>query len=109
MELDPGGYFLIYLDVSQGLIHAQHFENIINNEGIACDPVTGEPLSVDKSISRLPTRTYSGRTAKELCINIFENPENPCPITFLDHAAYLGREFVKAEIDLIEGNSYLQD
>lgn len=109
IELDSGGYFLIFLDVSQGLIYAQHFENAINKEGLACDPVTGEPLSVDESISRSPTRTYSGHTAKELCINIFENPENPCPVTLLDHAAYLGRELVKAEINLIEETSYSQD
>ncbi|MEL6940925.1 MAG: DUF4346 domain-containing protein, partial [Cyanobacteria bacterium J06598_1] len=34
---------------------------------------------------------------------------NPCPITYLDHAAYLGREFVRAEIALVNGAEYIQD
>ncbi|MFM6158610.1 MAG: DUF4346 domain-containing protein, partial [Sphaerospermopsis kisseleviana] len=30
-------------------------------------------------------------------------------IRFLDHAAYLGREFVRAEMALISGQEYIQD
>lgn len=109
IELDPAGYFLIYLDVQQGLIFAKHFSNIINDKGLACDPATGKPLPVRGSVERVPTCTYSGRTAKELSIAIFEDPANPCPITYLDHAAYLGREFVRAEVALNAGEPYIQD
>jgi Domain of unknown function (DUF4346) len=52
---------------------------------------------------------YTGRTAKELCIKIFEDKENPCPISFLDHAAYLGREFMRAQMALVSGQDYVQD
>lgn len=110
IELDPDGYFLIYLDTDQGLICAKHFTNVINDKGVACDPETGKPLIAKKHAPpRQETRIYQGRTAKELCMKIFEDKENPCPISYLDHAAYLGREFVRAEIALINGEQYVQD
>lgn len=109
IELDPGGYFLIYLDADQGLICAKHFANTINDKGLACDPVTGAPLPVRGPVERVPTYAYSGRTAKELCMAIFEDPANPCPITCLDHAAYLGREFMRAEAALSASQAYVQD
>ncbi|MGI8936440.1 MAG: DUF4346 domain-containing protein, partial [Phormidesmis sp.] len=106
---DPNGYFLIYLDREAGLICAKHFTNTINEKGLACDPATGKPLSVRGKTVRAETRLFTGRTAKELCIKIFEDKDNPCPITYLDHAAYLGREFVRAEMALIAGTEYVQD
>lgn len=109
IDLDPGGYFLIYLDREQGLICAKHFTNVINEKGLACDPETGKPLPTRGGVVRPAAHLYTGRTAKELCIAIFENPERPCPVTFLDHAAYLGREFVRAEMALISGEDYIQD
>ncbi len=110
IALDPDGYFLIYLDTDQGLICAKHFTNVINDKGVACDPETGEPLVCKKDTPpRQETRLYQGRTAKELCIKLFEDKENPCPISYLDHAAYLGREFMRAEISLVNGAPYIQD
>lgn len=110
IELDPDGYFLIYLDTDHGLICAKHFTNTINEKGLACDPVTGKPLIAKKNTQpRQATHLYQARTAKELCMKIFEDKENPCPISYLDHAAYLGREFVRAEIALINGEQYIQD
>lgn len=109
IELDPDGYFLIYLDRDAGLICAKHFTNTINDKGLACDPETGEPLCVRGKTVRKESRLFTGRTAKELCIAIFETQETPCPISYLDHAAYLGREFVRAEIALIQGTEYVQD
>ncbi|MDV3352454.1 DUF4346 domain-containing protein [Leptothoe sp. LEGE 181152] len=110
IELDPDGYFLIYLDTEQGLICAKHFTNVINDKGVACDPDTGKPLLGKKTEApRQSSRLYQGRTAKELCMKIFEDKENPCPISYLDHAAYLGREFVRAEIALVNDEPYVQD
>ena len=110
IELDPDGYFLIYLDTEQGVICAKHFTNVINDKGVACDPDTGKPLLARKDTQpRQSTRLYQGRTAKELCIKIFEDKDTPCPISYLDHAAYLGREFVRAEIALVNGEPYVQD
>jgi dihydropteroate synthase len=108
IELDPDGYFLIYLDQEAGLICAKHFSNIINDKGLACDPATGKPLPTRGKVERTPTATFTGRTAKELCIKIFEDAK-PCPIRYLDHAAYLGREFMRAEQALLAGAEYVQD
>lgn len=108
IALDPGGYFIIYLDESAGLICAKHFTNVIDDRGLAIDPETGKPIPVRGKVERTPTQVFSGRTAKELCIEIFEKNQ-PSLVTLLDHAAYLGREFVRAEIALINGVEYVQD
>ncbi|MEM6427355.1 MAG: DUF4346 domain-containing protein [Cyanobacteria bacterium P01_H01_bin.119] len=109
INLDPAGYFLIYLDRDRQLICAKHFTNVINDKGLACDPETGKPLPTRGKSVRSHTQVYTGRTAKELCMAVFEDSNNPCPITYLDHAAYLGREFLRAEIALINGSDYVQD
>jgi dihydropteroate synthase len=108
IALDPAGYFVIYLDREARLICARHYSNVINDKGLACDPETGEPLPCNVKVERLPTAEFKGRTAKELCIKIFEATQ-PCPISFLDHAAYLGREFMRAEVALLSGQEYVQD
>ncbi|MBD2020588.1 DUF4346 domain-containing protein, partial [Leptolyngbya sp. FACHB-36] len=43
IELDPSGYFIIYINRDERLIYAKHYGNIINDKGLACDPETGEP------------------------------------------------------------------
>ncbi len=107
IELDPAGYFILYLDRDRGLICADHYSNAINDQGLATDPETGEVLACRGSLARVPTQTYQGRTAKELGIALTEIP-NP-PLTKLDHALYLGRELVRAEIALLTGSEYIQD
>jgi dihydropteroate synthase len=108
LELDPGGYFIIYLDREAGLICAKHFSNTINEQGLATDPETGKVIPAKGKVERSPTTLFTGRTAKELCVKIFEQTQ-PCPITLFDHAAYLGREFVRAEIALLGSGEYVQD
>jgi dihydropteroate synthase len=108
IDLDPEGYFIIYLDREAGLICAKHFTNTINERGLAVDPQTGKPIPVRGKVERTHTQIYRGRTAKEICIEIFEQ-EQPSPVSRLDHAAYLGREFVRAEIALVTGKEYIQD
>ncbi len=108
IDLDPGGYFIIYLDREAGLICAKHFTNVIDEKGLAVDPETGKPIPAKGKVERTHTTVFSGRTAKELCVKIFEETR-PCPITMLDHAAYLGREFVRAENVLLSGREYVQD
>ena len=108
LELDPGGYFIIYLDREAGLICAKHFTNVIDERGLAVDPETGKVIPAKGKVERTHSTLYTGRTAKELCVAIFEQTQ-PCPVTKLDHAAYLGREFVRAESALISGQEYVQD
>ncbi len=108
IELDPNGYFLISLDREVGLICAQHFTNAINDKGLAVDPATGEPLNCRGKLERQPTAIFRATTAKELCIQIFEDSDNAL-VSKLDHAAYLGREFMRAELALAHGDEYVQD
>ena len=106
--LDPGGYFIIYLDTEKALICAKHFSNTINEKGLAVDPETGEVIPAKGKVNRQSEQLFTAKTAKELCVKIFEQTE-PCPITMLDHAAYLGREFIRAEYALVHGEEYIQD
>ena len=108
IKLDPDGYFLIYLDREAGLICAKHYTNKINEKGLAVDPETGKPFPVRGKVERTHTQIYMGRTAKEIGIKITEQSD-PIPLSRLDHALYLGREFVRAEIALITGEEYIQD
>jgi dihydropteroate synthase len=108
IDLDPAGYFIIYLDRDEKLICAKHFTNAIDDRGLAVDPETGKVIPARGKVERTYTTIYSGRTAKELCVKIFEETK-PCPLTMFDHAAYLGREFVRAEIALVTGQGYVQD
>ena len=108
IDLDPGGYFIIYLDRQADLICAKHFTNIINERGLAVDPDTGKVIPAKGKIERQSETLFTGRTAKEICVKIFEQTQ-PCLVTMLDHGAYLGREFVRAENALITGQEYVQD
>lgn len=108
INLDPGGYFIIYLDRESRLICAKHFTNVIDERGLAIDPETGKVIPAKGKVERTQCTLFTGRTAKELCVVIFEQTQ-PCPVTMLDHAAYLGREFVRAESALVDGEEYIQD
>ena len=108
IALDPGGYWLIYLERETRLICVKHFANDINEQGLAVDPETGEVIPCKGVVERKPTIILQARTAKELCVKLFES-EQGYPITMLNHAAYLGRELVRAEIALMNGTDYIQD
>ncbi|NET53151.1 MAG: DUF4346 domain-containing protein, partial [Merismopedia sp. SIO2A8] len=77
IELDPKGYFLIYLNREEGLICAAHYSNDINEQGLAVDSETGEPIPCKGPVKRTPTKIYTGHTAKELGIKLTEEA-NPC-------------------------------
>jgi dihydropteroate synthase len=108
LNLDPGGYFIIYLDREAGLICAKHFTNVIDERGLAVDPETGKVIPAKGKVQRTHETLFTARTAKELCVKIFEETQ-PSPVTMLDHAAYLGREFMQAQIALVTGQEYIQD
>jgi dihydropteroate synthase len=109
IALDPAGYFIIYLDREAGLICAKHFTNIINEKGLAVDPDTGKVIAArGKQVERVAEHLFTAKTAKELAVKIIEETK-PTPLTMLDHAAYLGREFTRAEYALISGEEYIQD
>jgi dihydropteroate synthase len=107
INLDPGGYFIIYIDVAAQFICAKHFGNTIDARGLATDPATGKVIPAKGKVNRQSETVFTGRTAKELCVALFE--QGSCPVTMLDHAAYLGREFQRAEACLVSNIEYIQD
>lgn len=108
IALDPSGYFIIYVERQQNIICAKYYSNIINDKGLAVDPETGKPIPAKGKVDRQAVQLFTGRTAKELCVEIFERT-NPCPITLFDHAAYIGREAQRAELALLQQHEYIQD
>jgi dihydropteroate synthase len=108
IDLDPNGYFVIYVDRELGSICAKHYTNVIDDRGLAINPETGKVIPAKGKAKRATNTLFTGRTAKELCVKILEQTQ-PCPVGMLDHAAYLGREFVRAEIALLSGAEYIQD
>ena len=108
IDLDPDGYFIIYVDREAGLICAKHYTNVIDDRGLAVDPETGKVIPAKGSAPRTSTTLFTARTAKELCVKVIEESQ-PCLLSMLDHAAYLGREFIRAEIALLSGAEYIQD
>jgi len=71
IALDPGGYYVIYLDREAKLICAKHYTNTINEQGLAVDPETGEVIACGgKKVERVVEQLYTGRTAKELCVRV---------------------------------------
>ncbi len=68
LELDPLGYFIIYILPEEGLICAKHYSNVINEQGLAVDPETGKVIPAKGKVDRTYTQVFTGRTAKELCV-----------------------------------------
>jgi hypothetical protein len=96
----------IFLDAA-GLLVARHFGMTVDERGLAVDPQTGEPLPACGPVATPLLGTYTARTAKEMCVQLFEGQAQP--VGQLSHAAYLGRELVRAEMALVHGTEYVQD
>ena len=108
ISLDPSGYMLIKVNRDSLELIVEHYSNEIDTQGVALDPETGKPISCSDSKKRLPIKVYSGKSAKEVGIQLTEG-KSPCPISRLDHALYIGRELQKAEHCLINKLPYIQD
>ncbi len=108
IALDPHGYFLVKLSENSNEIILEHYSNNISHSGIALDPETGQPISCNEVKKRLPNKIFTGKSAKEVGIQLTEG-EGEHPISKLDHALYLGRELQKAEFCLIHKLPYIQD
>ena len=57
-QLDPLGYFVIYIDAAAREIVADHYGNLINDQGLACDPRTGEVIPCDASYTPPPPTRF---------------------------------------------------
>jgi dihydropteroate synthase len=108
LDLDPAGYWIIYLDRENLLICAKYFSNNINEQGLAVDPENGKVIPARAKVQRVASQIFQANTAKELCVQIFENSDLNL-VSLFDHAAYIGRETQKAELALINDSEYIQD
>ena len=108
ISLDPYGYFLIRIDSIKYEIIVEHYSNDIDQDGQAIDPITGEAIKCNSNEKRRPTKTFCGKTAKEVGIELTENNFSKI-ISRYDHALYLGRELQKAENCLKNQSKYSQD
>ena len=105
--LDPKGYFIIKIDLQTKQIILEHFLNTINEEGLALDPKTNEPIKCESKEIKTCNATFKGISAKEIGIAITEKRNDL--ISRFDHALYLGRELQKAEECLYKKLPYIQD
>ena len=107
INLDPKGYFIIKLNLEGKQIIVEHYLNKIDEDGLALDPITNEPIKCKNNKEKNLHKIFSGKTAKEVGVSITENNHNL--ISKFDHALYLGRELQKAEDCLINNIPYIQD
>ena len=108
IKLDPNGYFLIKIEPKTNELILEHYLNDIDQKGRAIDPESGEPIGCKTKSKNQPSNIYRGKSAKQLGIQISEG-DGPFPISYLDHAIYIGRELQRAEQCLINGKQYIQD
>lgn len=108
MQMEAKGYFIIKVDHSRALLIAQFFSCMVNDKGEVCD-LNGKKLPCNGKRPE-PFKVFEGRTAKELTVNIFEKWSDVDDlVSFLGHAAYVGREAQKAEDCLYSGKHYQQN
>jgi tetrahydromethanopterin S-methyltransferase subunit A len=81
-EHDPAGFFVILVDTTEDRLIVEHY-----------------------TPDGAPAHRLAGPDTESLCVALVEWQL----VTRLDHAAYLGRELMKAELALRGGGSYVQD
>lgn len=82
VKLDPAGYFVIYPMIERGLIHVEHY-------------------AYDNRLLRI----LESNSPRAIYLKIIEEGW----ATEMSHAAYLGKELIKAESSLKSGEPYFQD
>jgi len=82
VKMDPAGYFVVVPLLDKKMINVEHYA--YDNELL---------------------RVIEGATARAIYTTIIDNGW----VTELSHAAYLGKELVKAELSILHGFKYVQD
>jgi tetrahydromethanopterin S-methyltransferase subunit A len=82
VKLDPAGYFVVYPIAERGILHVEHY---------AYD-------------NRL-LHTLESASPRALYLKIIEEGW----VSEMSHAAYLGKELIKADFSLRHGIPFLQD
>jgi adenosylcobinamide kinase/adenosylcobinamide-phosphate guanylyltransferase len=107
IKMDDKGYFIMKIEDKR--IVASFYSCIVNEKGEVCDLNGVKIPCCGTKNTREPMKEWSARTAKELCAEIFEVWDDAPKIFSLGHAAYIGREAMKAEKSLYENGFYQQD
>jgi len=76
----------------------------LSKRPITLDPAGYFIIYLDREAGLICAKHYSNIINEK---GLAVDPETP--ITMFDHAAYLGREFTRAEYALITGEEYIQD
>jgi adenosyl cobinamide kinase/adenosyl cobinamide phosphate guanylyltransferase len=114
LDMDDGGYFVMKVDATRGVIRATYHRCTKNEHGDVCD-VHGLKIGCHdaddggKGNGLEPTIIFEGRTAKELTVRIFEEWNMAKHLVTVGHAAYIGREAQRAESCMHAGRLYQQD
>lgn len=108
LPMDAKGYFMISVDHSAPAIVVKFYSCIVNDKGEVCD-LEGNKIPCHGANRAEPMKVWTGRTAKEVTVKIFERWEHAADIVSVGHAAYIGREVQRAEHCLYSGKFYQQD
>ena len=108
IKMDEKGYMIFKIEDKR--IIASFYSCILNDKGEVCD-LNGVKIKCcnGSKNTRVPMKEWTARTAKELCAAIFEEWEDAGKIFSIGHAAYVGRECMKAEQALYSNGFYQQD
>jgi adenosylcobinamide kinase/adenosylcobinamide-phosphate guanylyltransferase len=107
IEMDDKGYMIF--KIADKRIIASFYSCILNDKGEVCDLNRVKIKCCDGKNTREPMKEWSARTAKELCAMMLEEWEDAEKIFSIGHAAYIGREAMKAEKALYANGFYQQD
>ena len=108
IKMDDKGYLIF--KIADKRIIASFYSCILNDKGEVCDlnDVKIKCCNGSKN-TREPMIEWSARTAKELCAMMLEEWEDAEKVFSIGHAAYIGREAMKAEQALYANGFYQQD
>jgi hypothetical protein len=107
IKMDDKGYLIF--KIADKRIVASFYSCVLNDKGEVCDLNGVKIKCCGEKNTREPMVEWSARTAKELCVMMFEDWEHAQEVFSIGHAAYVGREAMKAEQALYANGFYQQD
>lgn len=107
MKMDEKGYLIF--KIADKRIVASFYSCILNDKGEVCDLNGVKIKCCGEKNTREPMKEWTARTAKELTAMMIEEWEHAQDVFSIGHAAYIGREAMKAEQALYSNGFYQQD
>jgi hypothetical protein len=107
IKMDDKGYLIF--KIADKRIVASFYSCVLNDKGEVCDLNGVKIKCCGEKNTREPMIEWSARTAKQLCAMMLEDWEHAQDVFSIGHAAYIGREAMKAEQALYANGFYQQD